>query len=38
MIDAAETKRRKALKLRYRKPIVKNLNLESIWQELWDIQ
>ena len=38
MIDAAETKRQKAKQLRYRKPIVKDLNLESIYQELWDIQ
>lgn len=38
MVDAAETKRQKAKQLRYRKPIVKALNLESIYQELWDIQ
>lgn len=37
MMDAAETKRQKAKQLRYRKPVVKDLNLESIYQELWDI-
>lgn len=38
MVDAEETKRFKAKNLRYKKPIVKNLNLDSITQELWDIQ
>lgn len=38
MIDAEETKRNKAKQLRYKKPIVKNLNLEYIQQDLWDIQ
>ena len=38
MVDAAETKRRKAQQLRYKKPIVKDLNLDSITQDLWDIQ
>lgn len=38
MVDVAETKRQKAKQLRYKKPIVKALNLESIYQELWDIQ
>lgn len=38
MMDAAETKRQKAKQLGYRKPVVKDLNLESIYQELWDIQ
>lgn len=33
-----ETKREKARQFRYKKPIVKNLNLENILQELWDIQ
>lgn len=37
MVDAEETKRRKAQMLRYKKPIVKNLNLETITQDLWDI-
>lgn len=31
-------KKEKARELRYRKPIVKNLNLEFIEQDLWDIQ
>lgn len=38
MADAEETKRNKARQLRYKKPISKNLNLESITQDLWDIQ
>ncbi len=38
MMDAEETKRFKAKNLRYKKPIVKNLNLDSITQDLWDIQ
>lgn len=38
MIDAEETKRFKAKQLRNKKPIVKNLNLYSITQDLWDIQ
>lgn len=38
MVDAQETKRQKAKSLRYVKPIVKNLNLETITQDLWDIQ
>lgn len=37
MIDAEETKRRKAIQMRYKKPIVKNLNLDFIQQDLWDI-
>lgn len=37
-MDAEETKRSKAKQLRYKKPIVKELNLDSIKQELWDIQ
>lgn len=36
-MDAEETKREKARQLRYKKPIVKNLNLMNIQQELWDI-
>ena len=31
-------KREKAKALRYKKPIAKNLNLEYIQQDLWDIQ
>lgn len=38
MVDAEETKRFKASQLRYKKPIVRNLNLDFITQDLWDIQ
>lgn len=38
MIDTEEIKRRKAFNLRYKKPIVKSLNLDFIMQDLWDIQ
>jgi len=38
MVDAIDTKIRKAKQMRYKKPIVRNLNLESITQGLWDIQ
>lgn len=38
MTDAEKTKRYKAMQLRYKKPIAKNLNLEAIQQDLWDIQ
>lgn len=38
MVNAEETKRFKAKQLRYKKPIVKDLNLEKITQDLWDIQ
>lgn len=38
MVNAEETKRFKAMNLRYKKPMVKNLNLEGITQDLWDIQ
>lgn len=37
-MDAEETKRNKAKQLRYKKPIVKDLNLETIQQDLLDIQ
>lgn len=37
-MDAEETKQKKARQLRYKKPIVKDLNLMNIKQELWDIQ
>lgn len=37
-MTSEETKREKARQLRYKKPIVRNLNLENIFQELWDIQ
>ncbi len=38
MVDAEETKRFKAKSLRYKKPIVRNLNLASIAQDIWDMQ
>ncbi len=38
MVDAEETKRQKAKQLRYKKPIVKDLNLWNIQEELGDIQ
>lgn len=38
MTNAEETKQRKAIQLRYKKPIVRDLNLEFIQQDLWDIQ
>lgn len=37
-MDAEKTKRQKARQLRYKKPIVKGLNLMTIRDELWDIQ
>lgn len=37
-IDADDTKREKARQLRYKKPIVRDLNLTTIYEELWDIQ
>jgi hypothetical protein len=38
MINAEETKRTKAKNLRYKKPIVKDLNLDAIKDDLWNIQ
>lgn len=38
MANAEETKRYKAKQMRYKKPIVKNLNLDFIKEDLWDIQ
>lgn len=38
MANADNTKQYKAKQLRYKKPIVKELNLDSIEQDLWDIQ
>lgn len=38
MQSAEEKRREKAKQLRYRKPIAKNLNLDTIKEELWDIQ
>lgn len=37
MVNAEETKRKKARELRYRKPIVKDINLDKIREDLWDI-
>lgn len=37
-IDAEETKRQKARLMRYKKPIVKNLNITIITEELYNIQ
>jgi hypothetical protein len=37
-MNAEETKRNKAKQLRIKKPIVKNLNLSSITEDLWDMQ
>ena len=37
-MDAEETKRLKAIQMRYKKPIVKDLNLDKIIEELWGIQ
>lgn len=36
--DADRTKRLKARQMRYKKPIVKDLNLSTIQEELWNIQ
>lgn len=38
MVNAEETRRRKATELRYKKPIVKGLNYDEIIQNLYDIQ
>lgn len=38
MVDAEEIKREKAKRLRLRKPIVRNINIDYITQDLWDIQ
>ena len=38
MTSVEQEKINKAKQLRYKKPIVKNLNLESITQDLWEIQ
>lgn len=37
-MNAEETRREKAKALRYKKPVVKDLNLMNIKEELWDIQ
>ena len=38
MVNAEETKRTKAKNLRYKKPFIKDLNLDAIKDDLWDIQ
>lgn len=38
MINAEESRRLKAKNLRYKKPIVKDLNIDKIKEDLWDIQ
>lgn len=38
MIDPEETKRKKAMSLRYRKAMVKDLNMDSITESLWEIR
>lgn len=38
MVNAEETRRQKAKQLRFRKPIAKNLNLDFIKTDLYDIQ
>ena len=38
MVDAEKTRRQKAKNLRYKKPIVKGLNLDDIKQNLYDIE
>lgn len=37
-MDAEETKRWKARNLRYKKPIVRNLNIAQIQEDLWEIR
>lgn len=37
-MNVEETKRLKAMNLRYKKPIAKDLNLDRIIEDLWDIQ
>lgn len=38
MVDADETRRKKARELRYRKAIVRDINLDRIWEELGEIE
>ena len=38
MVNVEETKRYKAKQMRYKKPIAKDLNLDKIKEDLWDIQ
>ena len=37
-VNVEETKRIKAKNMRYKKPIAKDLNLQTINEELWEIQ
>lgn len=37
MVSKEETKKIKAQNLRYKKPIAKNLNLDAITQDLWNM-
>lgn len=38
MVNSEETKKHKAKQLRYKKPIAKDLNLDKINEDLWDIR
>lgn len=38
MVNVEETKRYKAKQMRYKKSIAKDLNLDKIKEDLWDIQ
>lgn len=38
MVDAEETKRQKAKQLRFKKPIAKNLNMDAIKEDLWEME
>lgn len=38
MVDPEETRKNKAKNLRFKKPIAKDLNLEAIKQDLWNMQ
>lgn len=38
MVNSKETKKHKAKQLRYKKPVAKDLNLDKIKEDLWDIQ
>lgn len=37
MVNADETRRKKARELRYRKAIVRDINLDRIWEKLGEI-
>ena len=38
VLNAKNTKKEKAIQMRYKKPIVRDLNLYTIEEELWEIQ